>query len=209
MWDSPDPPIFLVNNILVPVAYITKSLLHSFPNRSHKTRPTRSPCRRHHAAPVDTEMPPEGLSFRSSGRHLSYGPLNNWQPGWMASTSGSSGGLKESAGCYQHGNMGANPSTICIPRMHRKRWYGHSTCLLLDHPPRAVLGLMPRNWLDIISQECRSRINCMNICNNRENKLGFLYVRYIVQYITEPINYVIISPMGGMVLLWLALQHHG
>lgn len=48
----------------------------------------------------------------------------------------------------------------------------------------------------------------MNICNNRENNLGLLYVRYIVQYITEPINYLIISPMGGMVLLWLALLPH-
>lgn len=82
---SPDPPIFVVNNILVHVAYITTPLLHSFPNRSHKARPTRSPCRRHHAAPVetsqsgDTQMSPEGLSSGLQAA-LSYRPLNNWQP---------------------------------------------------------------------------------------------------------------------------------
>lgn len=30
-------------------------------------------------------------------------------------------------------------------------------------------------------------------------------MRYVIQYTTEPINYLIISPMGGMVLLRLTL----
>lgn len=74
-------------------------------------------------------------------------------------------------------------------------------------PPRAVMGLMPNNWLEIISQACRSRINCMNICNNRENNLGFLYERSIFQYITEPINYLIMSPMGGAVVVSTVISH--
>lgn len=52
-----------------------------------------------------------------------------------------------------------------------------------------------------MGQECQPRINVWDICNNRDIHLFCLYGSYITQYSTEPLNYLIISPMGGVVLL--------